>query len=181
MTDVMIDLETWGSVPGCAIRSIGAIAFDVSAAEFGHVHCNVTLASCLDVGLHVDAKTEHWWARQSDEAQLALVRPHPINLRSALAWLSGWIASYGSPEVWSHGASFDVPVLACAYRACGIRAPWDYRRVRDTRTLYALTGFDPKSVPFEGTRHSALDDARHQVRCVRAAFSAIGNVLGGLV
>ena len=28
MSDVMLDLETWGTRPGCAIRSIGACVFN---------------------------------------------------------------------------------------------------------------------------------------------------------
>jgi DNA polymerase III epsilon subunit-like protein len=31
MRDVMVDLETLGTVPGCVILSIGAVAFDENA------------------------------------------------------------------------------------------------------------------------------------------------------
>ena len=35
MTHIMVDLETWGTAPGCDIRSIGAVVFDPVAGTLG--------------------------------------------------------------------------------------------------------------------------------------------------
>ena len=53
--------------------------------------------------------------------------------------------------------------------------------VRDTRTAYDLARLDPKTIPREGTHHSALDDAHHQVRCVREAVRRIEGLKNNLL
>jgi hypothetical protein len=67
-----------------------------------------------------------------------------------------------------------VPVLASAYRALGLREPWDYGRVRDTRTLFALAaelaGWEK---PRRETAHTALADAVAQAEDVRGAYAAL--------
>ncbi len=72
--------------------------------------------------------------------------------------------------VWSHGEAFDIPIYEYAAHAVGFKAPWHYRAGRDTRTLFDLTGFSTKDVPFIGVEHNALDDAVHQARCVQLAM-----------
>lgn len=69
MPHIMIDLETMGTRPGSAILSIGACSFDpnwLGGSDSDHepgearrtFYQNITLASCLDAGLTIDAATE---------------------------------------------------------------------------------------------------------------------------
>ena len=60
--------------------------------------------------------------------------------------------------------------LEAAARAVGKEAPWKFWDARDTRTVYGLAGFDPRSVPKSGVAHHALDDALYQVTCVQRAL-----------
>ena len=46
----MLDLETWGTKPGSAIRSIGAALFTLDGNIGGTFYCNVDEQSCLDIG-----------------------------------------------------------------------------------------------------------------------------------
>ncbi len=78
----------------------------------------------------------------------------------------GWNLIY----VWSHGANFDEPLWTAAAAAVGQGVPWKFWNVRCTRTAFDLRNFDPKSIAREGTHHNALDDAKHQARCVQAAM-----------
>ena len=54
--DVMLDLETWGTMPGSALRSIGAITFDPYGND-GFVEAsfyrNIDHVSCERAGLKV--------------------------------------------------------------------------------------------------------------------------------
>ena len=161
---VMLDLETWGVNPGCAIRSIGAVAFRDEI--FKQFYLNITEESCLSCGLTKDPGTVHWWAHQSEEAKAALEKDQ-VPLLSALSAFSDFIKFFGSHvRVWAHGATFDPPILNACYTVNGLRGPIDFRYVRDTRTLYDVFDFDPKTRERAGTHHNALDDAIFQAECV---------------
>lgn len=171
MTHIMLDLETWGTRPGCAIRSIGAVAFDPNGGPIFKpaFYQNV---SCYMVPLSVDPKTAQWWSEQSAEARAAL-ECNQITLPRAVNLFAEWWLHVGATAVWCHGAGFDAPIYEAAAHAVGLTVPWDYRAVRDTRTLYMLANFDPKSVPHHGVEHDALDDAINQATCVQLAASLI--------
>lgn len=174
MTHCMLDLETWGTRSGCAIRSIGAVAFDPSQAGLGaEFYANVDGESCLDAGLRIEAGTAEWWESQSPEAR-AHLRDNPLPLREALAQFSSFWRMNSVTFVWGHGASFDPPILEAGFRAAGAPVPWKFWDIRDTRTLFDLAGVSLKNFPRAGTHHNALDDAKHQVLAVQAAYKKLG-------
>ena len=80
--------------------------------------------------------------------------------------------------MWGNGAGFDNVILRSAYVACGLIVPWKHWNDRDVRTIVdlgrTLLGFNPKKeMPFEGVRHCALDDAKHQARYVSAIIQQL--------
>jgi hypothetical protein len=140
-----------------------------------------------EYGLIRDPETVQWWNDQSDEAQAAFT--NPVDLREALQRFTDWlgtvymgmklegVARIGDDlRLWSHGPSFDPPILTAAYKATGLPIPWHYRAPRDTRTIMEAAGMDPHKglEPFTtGTHHHALDDAICQARAVCAAYATI--------
>lgn len=167
LDDVMIDIETLGTAPGAAILSIGAVLF--GPAGLGDTfYAPVLLQSCTAVGLTIDAATVGWWFTQSDEARAAAFRFDAAPLADVLLAFSSWFAARGVKRPWCHGATFDVPLLDAAYKACGMTSPWEFRNVRDTRTLYDLAGI--KVDRGVGTHHNALDDAAAQARAASTAL-----------
>lgn len=176
---MMIDLETWGTRPGCAIRSIGAITFSDSSvipSEFipEAFYMNIEEEGQLIRGLHVDPKTGEWWSRQSDVAKAQLEVDQKDLLIVFLAF-NRWFATQAPDYVWSHGAAFDIPIYDAAAMIFGLPVPWNYMKVRDTRTLYDLASFKPSQVSYKGTKHNALDDAIYQAKCVQAALNVLKN------
>jgi exodeoxyribonuclease VIII len=162
MRDVMIDLETMGTRAGCAILSIGAVAFgrEGIGAEFYEV---VNLASCE--GLFVDEGTAAWWAKQSKEARevlrLSSLKRRSLPLPKALGKFREYVRGVSvDSRAWGNGADFDLPILAAAYASIGEDAPWPPFNGRCYRTLKGLA----REVRIErgGTHHNALDDARTQ-------------------
>ncbi len=102
------------------------------------------------------------------------------DLSTALCWLSDFIVKHAKPrfvQVWGNGASFDCVILRNSYALTGQEAPWQWWNDRDVRTVVEMgkaIGFDPKrDMPFEGTRHSALDDAIHQAKYVSAIWQKL--------
>lgn len=186
---VMLDLETWGTAPGCDIRSIGAVVFDPQTGrledEFYLAVENPILSLYRTGGvmeqfpkfkLTRDPATVAWWAQQSDEARGAFADPTDLDV--GLQYFATWFRTVGLPDspaqtrLWSLGPHFDEAILAACYRAVGLPVPWHYRAPRDCRTLWDLVG--GVDLPFDGTAHNALDDARHQARCVCEAYRRLG-------
>jgi len=173
MLHVMIDIETLGVRPWSVIRSIGAASFNPFSSgplEFKHeFYSNVTRSSCEEAGLVVEKRVEEWWTKQSQAARDA-VEVDQKPLPDALDQLSRWWHQTGAKTIWCQGAAFDFPILTTAYEFLGKKPPWNFRECRDTRTAYHVLGFDADSVGRQGTYHSALDDSKHQARCLVAAI-----------
>lgn len=181
MKHVMLDLETWGLIPGSDIRSIGAVIFDPITGTLGRefyvatnnpwrfIHPDTPELSRRKWSLSRDPGTEKWWSDQSPEAQAAFENPTALN--QALAAFHDWLPfdEYG---LWANGPHFDVEILAACYRAVGQPVPWSHRAPRDCRTIWEAAQWP--EIPFEGTEHNALDDAKHQARRVIAAYRTLG-------
>lgn len=171
--DIMVDLETMGSRPGSVICAIGAVAFN---AERGYVREEfyqvIDMASCQRQGLRFDAETIKWWLKQSDAARWALCTAS-VSLEATLDGFSSWWKRMGGQRIWGHGGNFDDPLLASAYKAAGIEAPWKFWDSRCTRTIFAAAG-GIKPDRAEGVHHNALDDAKAQVASVIDAYHILG-------
>jgi hypothetical protein len=195
-THIMLDLETWGTRPGCDLRSIGAVRFKPDIGYVGSDDETFYVAtdnpSCglfeqpycytydgidrrFKYPLVRDPKTIEWWNEQSDEAKAAF--SNPVDLLDALVWFAAWIGRYDDVLVWAHGPQFDVSILGAAYNALGLPEPWHYRAPRDTRTLFDVAGITDHSAWLDkhatGTTHNALDDALCQAEAVCGAWAEI--------
>jgi hypothetical protein len=173
LDNVMIDIETLGTKPGSAILSIGAVMFGSSGLG-DTFYQPVSLQSCTNLGLKIDAHTVAWWMKQSDEARHAAFRDNALSLPVILMRFSEWFVAQNARYPWCHGATFDVPILEAAYEACGMLAPWKFYDVRDTRTLYDLAGVKPDRS--QGTHHNALDDARAQAEAAVRSLQLVAPV-----
>lgn len=166
MKDLMTDLETRGTVPGCAILSIGAVRLDPITGELGdEFYVVVNRQSCLDAGLHEDKDTMRWWAHQDGEARKVLDQSEDptvsVLLAEALAQFNTFVKQKPGTRVYGNGADFDNPILSVAYRSVGMKQGWAPYNGRCYRTLKSVFK-DPPMAKREGTYHNALDDAKNQ-------------------
>jgi len=159
MCNLMVDLETLGTRPGCAILSIAAVPF-ASPYDIEPFYLKIKAESCTENGFHVDDATVAWWGKQNkaayDEAFSGV-----IDIKSALyAFREYCRVLPTSPVIWGNGANFDNAILAEAYKIIGEKQPWKYVDDRCYRTLKALypmvTYIQPK------IKHNALQDAMAQ-------------------
>ncbi len=173
-THLSVDLETMGTNPDAPINSIGGKFFDPATGEMGP-----EFSKAIDLetsGGIIDRKTIKWWAKRSREAQSAIFTDE-IPLDDALLQLREFINENSGEsfvQIWGNGANFDNVILRRSYERQGIPCPWRYHNDRDVRTIVELgktIDFDARTViPFEGVRHNALDDARHQAKYVTATI-----------
>lgn len=183
--DVMLDLETLSTRPNAAIISIGAWPFRLDGKPTNHpsFYRNVDAQSSIDAGLTIDGDSLMWWLQQADAARTRLTAPAPVPLKAALLDFRAWCSDFCGKgnwdvfRIWSHGASFDIPVLESAYLSVRLDKPWRYNAARDTRTLFHVAGGVDWDAEFKllvgGTQHDALDDARIQATLVKKAWARL--------
>lgn len=160
-SNIMLDLETLGTEPGCAILSIGAALFGKGSLHDGF-YIRISLKSSQDYGLTIDADTLEWWTRQPHKV-FAEAMTGGNSLDAAMFQFRKWIENLHLPPnwtIWSNGASFDAPVLEAAFRKLRMQPPWTHLQERCFRTLRALDPNEPKVEP--AIKHHALEDAKAQ-------------------
>jgi len=169
----MVDIETMGNKSRSAIISIGAVNFDMITGETGRrFYCNVSLQSCLDAGLIVNADTILWWMQQSEDARMSLIGNN-ISLKTALINFHNWLAECPEKyEIWGNGSRFDLGLLDDAYNSIGEKTPWMYWQERDVRTLVAFNPSLKKSI-INDLPHDTISDCLYQIKYCSAIYNSI--------
>lgn len=186
--DIVIDLETLGQGNNAPILSIGAVAVTgagtATAAIAGEFYSRVDLESAIARGAVPDSETIEWWWQQSPEARAEIDGSRDRDdIRAALVLFSAWLLQQSTPKsdqdgyladierrIWGNSPSFDCIILGNAYRIGDNLVPWHHREERDLRTLLDLYPA-AKLRDFEGIRHHALHDARHEAHQLIQALS----------
>lgn len=197
--NVMLDLETLSTRSDACIIQIAAIVFDIETGELGprfNAYVNESSVVGAKVG-HIDVSTVGFWMRQKFGPTLgAAIGDEDVLrcLKEALGEFDQWFANLASDDceddaprfdgmaestedlsLWSHGAGFDIPILASAYDRAELgEVPWHYRAPRDTRTLFALApGGMPRPPKYETREHDAQYDCEYQIAQVCKAYAAL--------
>ena len=175
---VMLDLETLGTAPGCAILSIGATCFHLQE-QLEHTDTEFYVAidrnSNREIGLKEDPATLDWWNTQSKAARdAAFAKEGAIHISSALARFSAFISQLKADVyIWGNGADFDLPILKAAFDTASIPFEFSFRSSRCYRTLKALFPY-VTALPIDGAiEHHAYYDARYQAAHAEAILNWI--------
>ena len=166
----MIDMETLDTSPFCAILTIGAVRFDPKGSGVvERLELRPTLEDQTDIyNRRINEDTLRWWGEQSPEAQEeALGDRDRIPFKECMEKLYKFC--WNRRAVWSNGAAFDVVVAETAFEQLGMRIPWAFYTVRDTRTLYEICGVKLKDGGHV-TSHKAVEDAERQAIVVQQGY-----------
>lgn len=171
--EAMVDLETLGRRPGCAILSIGLVLFSPLELKIvDELYVVVSRKSCKTLGLHEDPETLTWWERQSEGARQVLADAENARkskgIGRALDMLTEKILPLGkrSVHVWSNGPEFDAAILAHTYHEAKREIPWEFWNNHSLRTIRKMYPQVPKIDFAPGQAHNALEDARNQAQHV---------------
>lgn len=181
---IAIDLETLSTSPAAVVLSIGAVAVCESTGETVKFYSACRISS--QPTRKMDTSTMDWWDKQGSEARKALDfawTDEAPTLTDALNALTAWIGQLGETHevfVWGNGSDFDIGILNHAYKEISDFVPWNFRNVRDMRTLYDITKRFGMviEVPRVGTHHNALDDAQFQANIVMESLRQLGEIAG---
>lgn len=194
--DIMLDLETLGNSDKPVLTQLAAVAFSLESGEtFSDFNHLIKPQSCVKAGLTcAPRKTSYqdstldFWLRQDEETFNQVILKaftEGKDLGFVLKEFSQWIDSlkkqYGvkTIKVYGNGPAADCVWLRSAYDAVNLEAPWKYWDDADVRTYVDLgirkLNFNPKKdMVFEGKKHDAIDDCKHQIKYVCAIYKKLG-------
>lgn len=160
----MIDIEGLGTGPDAAILTIAAQSFDPFGTGYydRQYYARITLESQENRRIQDD--TLAWWATQPEAQAEAFAEDNRVPLDQALDELYrlAWQHDY----IWAQGPTYDINILEHAYKSYNKTQPWQFYRIRDSRTVLSL--WPGRPVP--PTSHHALEDTRKQINILQQTF-----------
>lgn len=169
---IMIDIETTGKKPGCRILSIGAFGFSKNGEQC-EFYSKMDPSKMEKDFFTDDKETMEWWEKQTVQAREEAFggTEDPVD---AIARFKMWfIRNFDVEsrtckfEAWSCGIDFDFPIMEEFMRFFGFAAPWKFWQKFDYRTIKnCFPGI--KMFEQNGAKHTALEDAKAQMRGLRA-------------
>ena len=157
MADIMIDIVGLATGPDATILTIAAQTFDPLGSGYypRQYYARITLESQED--RKIEQGTIDWWATQKEAQAEAFAEDGRIPLDQALKELHK--LTWQCNRVWMNGPTYDANILEHAYKSYAMGLPWQYYKIRDTRTIYSLW----PELPIPPTSHHALEDCRRQI------------------
>lgn len=172
MADIMIDAETLDTSPFCVLLTIGCCIFDPKGdGIIASIDLRPSIEEQVELGRVINDDTVAWWGKQSAEAQHEALGDHDrMPFKEVMEKLHKFC--WHHQKVWSHGAAFDVVAMETAMASVGMTPPWLFHKVRDTRTLFDVTGVNLKDGGYV-TTHKASEDAARQAFIVQKAYKIL--------
>ena len=175
INELMIDIETSGNKPGCKVLSLGAFGFDKNGNQV-EFYRRLDTKSQIAQGLEDDVGTMMWWNQQGKEAFEEAFGGDTDPIKG-IADFKQWVmqnfktGKFDKFKAWSRGIDFDFPIMNRFFAAFGFNGcPWQFWQQYDYRTVANLFPVI-KSAEGNELKHSALEDAKAQMRGLRAFYS----------
>lgn len=171
----MLDLETTGRKPGCAIIQIAAVPFNVNTGEISTKTFNMSINLKRQElsGFIQDKDTINWWIKENKQLFYKLSNSdnrHITVAKKFQEWFNS-LDNHKDIRIWGNSARFDLGILEGWYEKCLGKKKfnnfWNTWKERCSRTLFNLDEEGRRKLNFEGTKHNAIDDCKHQIKCLR--------------
>jgi hypothetical protein len=170
--DVMLDLETLGTQPGCVILTLGAVKFNpYDTQEPGPgLYIRPDVDEQIARGREVQEDTLAWWAQQNEEVrEEALGTEGRVPVEEMYRQLNRFLV--GVDNIWAQGPVFDIAILENLYMQYGWPTPWQFWQISDSRTLFKVHGDPRKKTEL---LHNALADCVSQAEAVQKIYADLG-------
>lgn len=161
---VMIDIETFDTIPTAVILSIGAVVMDMESLSVIHDQVFYQEINKNQPNRTTSLSTMDWWLERGN-----CPCKGTAHLPQALKDLANWLPE--GAEIWCKGTDFDTQILSNAYVRHSLFVPWKYNSVRDCRTI-----FKTFPLPWDTeTTHNALEDAKDQAARLMATLRGLNH------
>lgn len=170
VTDIVVDIETLGTQPGCPIIQIGYCGFDAYDASFTPLISGAYRIplSAIQGKDKISGDTLDRWFNQSASAVAellsgagALSETKQSESSMLIAFAQDLAPHAQQANLWGNSHSFDLVLIEAALARHGMEKHWDFRNERCYRTLKEEL-YWVKADPFIGTKHIALNDAYNE-------------------
>lgn len=186
--DIMVDLETLGNSTNPVLVQLAAICFKIEEGKpLDEINLLINPKSCVKVGLKSSGDTLDFWLKQDDQVIKNVIVKSLLEgkdlkevLLSFSLWIKEMMKKYNCKKVkiYGNGPAADCVWIRSAYEACNLEKPWFYFDDVCVRTYVDIGvrafNFNPKKdMKFEGEKHNAIDDVKHQIKYVSAIYKKI--------
>jgi hypothetical protein len=165
MADIMIDIEGLATGPDATILTIAAQTFDPLGSGYYPRQYYARITTESQENRRIEQGTLDWWATQKEAQAEAFSEDGRIPLDQALKELHK--LTWQCNRVWMNGPTYDANILEHAYKSYGMGLPWQYYKIRDTRTVFSLW----PDLQKPATSHHALEDCRRQIKLLQETLS----------
>jgi hypothetical protein len=171
---IMVDLESISTKPNACILSLAAVKFDLLDTKIpmdGKIWYFDVDEQVEKYNRDIDEETMSWWASQGDEAIAASFSDEQ---RQPCEEIMGEFHQFcwNASEIWSQGTIFDITILENLLTQLNKPRPWNFRQIRDTRTLFDL------GIPYtydNPVKHDPLSDCVAQALAVQQIMNWLKN------
>lgn len=189
VTDIMIDVETLSTRVSTVVLSLGGIAFNMQDSiddpkTTSTYYEEFAIQEQIDRGCKVDEGTIRWWMNMKTSTKEILMNDarRKCDVKNALLRFSAWVEMHDHEvkRIWSHGEAFDLAIVPELYAQYGIKCRLDYRKFRDTKTLFDWGDKEEYAArlrPNGHTEHHALLDAINQARAVQLVWRNLRRIV----
>lgn len=170
VTDIVVDIETLGTQPGCPVIQIGLCGFDAYHDIFIPLISGAYRIplSAIEGKDKINGDTLDWWFNQSASAVAELLSnvgtlsaTKPSEYSMLIAFAQDITPHVQQANLWGNSHSFDLVLIEAAMARHGMEKPWNFRNERCYRTLKEEL-YWVKADPFIDTKHIALNDAYNE-------------------
>lgn len=184
--EIMIDLETVSLKENAGWLEVAAVPFRLDGKElhegegfFVGYTAIVDLMSCYMAGMDMNG-SQDFWMQQDPKAVARLVNGKKQSICNVVNDLFDYLAAYQETyevEVWAQGTDFEFPKVEWCFRKFVEKEPpYSYWNKVDSRTFCNKMGIKKEDFEFEGVKHCALDDCKHQIKKVNAAYKILEQI-----
>lgn len=173
-TDVMLDLETVGIVPGSALIQIAAVPFNINTGKISTnvFNMSINLQKQLDEGFTYNQSTLDWWEKENLNLfkELSNSKNFYVNVGIEFQKWYNNLENKNELRLWGNSNRFDIGILHGWYiKSIGDKFNpfWNTWNERDVRTIASIDPVIKNTFKFIGIRHNAIDDCKHQIRYMR--------------
>lgn len=168
---IMLDLETTGNIANTAIIQLSMVRFEEDGSVGDSIHINIDQNEQYKLGAKYTQSTLDWWQKTNKELYESITTKNVLSVNTALDIVDAFVTR--DDYIWCH-ATFDMPILDNLYFLAGRNKPWDYKKIRDIRTIVELSGIKLYSYNWAQEKtHDSLDDCMFQIKYTTDAMRIV--------
>lgn len=183
MNTLVVNLQIYGTRPGCAILSITAVPMDINSGVIGEAFfCPINLDKSVEAGFHIEREAVNWWKEQDGEFY-RVNHSGVLGPYEALEAFNAWINHVfdGQPfTVYGNSMHLDFSILHEACKRLRLPYPFDYSWERDFSTLVHIAEWSRKirnSIPTSNLKDHPADECIWLARVIYHIHAYANNLL----